>query len=467
MPLPAAEITFVFLLLALVALAGIVWLLMRVLSHLGELPAQMESALAARHTEMLRDLHEGLARQGDRTIGAGTESAERLRSVVGDELKTTRDAMSALHVGLQGLLGSQREESSLRLAELSSGMQARQDQLKADLLGQTLERLSEQSRAERELLQSGLQQASAQLSSSIELLTRTINERLDAIGGRVSERLDEGFKKTNETFASVMARLATIDEAQKKIDGLTTNVVSLQELLGDKKSRGAFGEVQLEALVRNVLPPDGYEFQSSLPNGSRVDCMLMLPEPTGRVAVDSKFPLENYHRMFDDSLSELERRAAQSAFRGDVRKHVDAIASKYIVADYTSDGAVMFVPAEAVFAEIHAYHPEVVNYAQTKRVWIVSPTTLMAVLNTARAVLKDVETRKQIHVIKDALGKLAKDFTRFDDRMSKLATHIRQAHEDAQDVQTSSRKISAHFTKIEHAQLEEIEAPVRLERASE
>ncbi len=467
MPLPAAEITFVFLLLALVVLAGIVWLLMRLVTRVSALQSQVDGALAARHTEMLRDLNDGLVRQGDRTIAAGSESAERLRGVVGDELKATRDAMSALHLALQGLLGAQREESSLRLAELSSGMQSRQDQLKTELLGQTLERLSEQSRAERELLQNGLQQASAQLSASIEVLTRTINERLEAISGRVNERLDEGFKKTNETFASVMARLATIDEAQKKIDGLTTNVVSLQELLGDKKSRGAFGEVQLEALVRNVLPPGGYEFQAGLPNGSRADCMLLLPEPTGRVAVDSKFPLENYHRMFDESLSELERRAAQSAFRSDVKKHVDAIATKYIVADYTSDGAVMFVPAEAVFAEIHAYHPEVVNYAQAKRVWIVSPTTLMAVLNTARAVLKDVETRKQIHVIKDALGKLAKDFTRFDERMAKLATHIRQAHEDAQDVQVSSRKISAHFTKIEHAQLEDIDVPVPLDRASE
>ena len=256
MPLPVAELNFVFLMLALVALvalAGIVWLLIRTLSRVAELPAQIESALAAKHNEMLRDLHSGLVHQGDRTIGAASESAERLRSVVGDELKSTRDAMSVLHVGLQGLLGNQREESALRLAELSSGMQARQDQLKADLLGQTFERLSEQSRAERELMQSGLQQASAQLSSSIEVLTRTINERLESISGRVSERLDEGFKKTNETFASVMARLATIDEAQKKIDGLTTNVVSLQELLGDKKSRGAFGEVQLEALVRLSL----------------------------------------------------------------------------------------------------------------------------------------------------------------------------------------------------------------------
>ena len=218
------------------------------------------------------------------------------------------------------------------------------------------------------------------------------------------ERLDEGFKNTNETFANVMARLATIDEAQKKIDGLTSNVVSLQELLGDKRSRGAFGEVQLEALVRNLLPPNAYEFQYTLSNGTRVDCVLKLPEPTGMVAVDSKFPLENYHRMFDPGLYEGDRAQAQRQFRADLRQHVDDIASKYIIAGETSDGAVMFVPAEAVFAEIHAYHAEVVDYAMQRRVWIVSPTTLMAVLNTARAVLKDVETRQQVHIIKDELA---------------------------------------------------------------
>jgi len=258
----------------------------------------------------------------------------------------------------------------------------------------------------------------------------------------------------------VMARLATIDEAQKKIDGLTTNVVSLQQLLGDKRARGAFGEIQLEALVRNMLPPEAYEFQYTLPNNARVDCMLRLPEPTGLVGVDSKFPLENYHRMCGADVAEVERKLAQSAFRADLKRHVDAIASKYIIPDVTSDGAVMFVPAEAVFAEIHAFHPEVVAYAQGRRVWIVSPTTLMAVLNTARAVLKDVETRKQVHVIKDALGKLAKDFARFDERMTALARHIEQASKDVQDVQVSSRKISAHFQKIEAAQLDELDGPV-------
>jgi len=372
------------LLLALIALA---WLLARsfgserrLQGELSEVLAeQLEQRLGAQHREILRDLHEGLARQTDR--------------------------------------------------------------------------IGEHARADRELLQRGLTAASMQLSRGMQALTQSVDGRLDTLSGQVSQRLDEGFRKTNETFASVMARLPPIDEAQKKIDGLTTNVVSLQALLGDKRARGAFGEVQLEALVQNILPPDAFAFQAALPNGSRVDCLLSLPAPTGDVAVDAKFPLENYQRMFDADAGGLERRAAQTAFRADVRRHIDAIADKYILPGVTSDGAVMFLPAEAVFAEIHAYHPELVAHAQQRRVWIVSPTTLMAVLNTARAVLKDVETRKQIHVIQDALGKLAKDFHRFDERMAALARHIEQASRDVQDVQTSSRKISAHFQKIESVQL--------------
>ncbi|WP_107220693.1 DNA recombination protein RmuC [Thauera aromatica] len=385
------EMIFAALLGAAVLLAA--WLLLRSFAHerglqqrLAEvLSEQLDDRLAAQHREILRDLHEGLARQTDR--------------------------------------------------------------------------IGEHARADRDLLQRGLSAASLQLSRGMQALTQSVDGRLDTLSGQVNQRLDEGFRKTNETFASVMARLATIDEAQKKIDGLTTNVVSLQELLGDKRARGAFGEVQLEALVHNALPPDAYAFQQMLPNGTRVDCLLTLPAPTGKVAVDAKFPLENYHRMFDADAAELDRRSAQQAFRADVKRHVDAIAGKYILPGTTSDGAVLFLPAEAVFAEIHAYHPEVVAYAQHKRVWIVSPTTLMAVLNTARAVLKDVETRKQIHVIQDALARLAKDFQRFDERMAALARHIEQASRDVQDVHTSSRKISAHFHKIESAQLDELDVP--------
>ncbi|MGH8694578.1 MAG: DNA recombination protein RmuC, partial [Burkholderiales bacterium] len=240
----------------------------------------------------------------------------------------------------------------------------------------------------------------------------------------------------------------------------------LQELLGDKRSRGTFGEVQLENLVRNILPEVAYEFQYTFKsNGARVDCVLKLPEPTGMVAVDSKFPMENYHRMFEPGVSEADRAVAQRQFRADVKKHVEDIAAKYIIAGETSDGAVMFVPAEAVFAEIHAYHPEVVDFAMQRRVWIVSPTTLMAVLNTARAVMKDVATREQVHIIKDELGKLGKDFSRFDARMKKLADHIRQAHEDAQQVQISSDKISRRFSQIERVELDQVDQVREFERA--
>jgi len=444
----------------LVLLMAVLWLVARLRAVQQDLPAELNESLRevleARHRDMLNDMHSALAAQSERLSANTDAQTSRLRERVELELGASRDALGKLNLMMQTQLGEQRGDIQLRLSELNNTFQSTQAKLRSEIIEQTLAKIGEHARADRELLENGLRNASTQMAQSNEALTRTVNERLEKITGQVHERLDEGFKKTNETFANVMARLATIDEAQKKIDGLTTNVVSLQELLGDKRARGAFGEVQLEALVRNILPPDAFEFQATLPGNVRADCVLKLPEPTGLVAVDSKFPLENYHRMFDGDLGETDRRLATSAFRTDVKRHVDAISGKYIIPGVTSDGAVMFLPAEAVFAEIHAYHPELVAYAQEKKVWVVSPTTLMAVLNTARAVLKDVETRKQIHVIKDALSKLAKDFNRFDDRMQALARHIEQAGNDVKDVQVSSRKISAHFRKIEAAKVDEL-----------
>ena len=403
-------------------------LLIALLAMQYKLPARSAQVLEQQHRAMLSDLHDGLNKQGDRLIVSQSEQSERLRAAVSEELRLTREAITAL--------------------------QAKQDTLRSEILAQTLAKLAEQGREDQKLIQDSFRNATQHLASSIETLSRTVDGRLELIGGKVNERLDEGFKKTNETFVSVMARLATIDEAQKKIDGLTTNMVSLQELLGDKRSRGAFGEVQLEGLVRNIMPPQSYDMQHTLPNGTRADCVLMLPEPTGMVAVDAKFPLENYHRMFDAGLSVADKSLAQRQFKADIKKHVDDISSKYIIPGVTSDGAVMFVPAEAVFAEIHAHHPDVVDYAMQRRVWVVSPTTLMAVLNTARAVMKDVETRKQVHIIQDELGKLGKDFGRFDERMKKLADHIRQANKDVDEVQISSRKITEQFAKIERVELD-------------
>jgi DNA recombination protein RmuC len=342
------------------------------------------------------------------------------------------------------------EKHRAMLGDLHGGLAQQSDRLTS--------RLSEELNQTRETLHRLQLSLGASLGDTTEKLNAKIDQRLEQISGKVNERLDEGFKKTNETFVNVMQRLATIDEAQKKIETLTGSVVSLQELLGNKQSRGAFGEVQLEALVRNVMPPAAYEMQYTLPDGARADCVLKLPDPTGLVCVDSKFPLENYHRMLAPGANDVERAAAQRQFRIDVRKHVDDIAKKYIVPNVTSDGAVMFVPAEAVFAEIHAYHAEVVDYANQKRVWIVSPTTLMAVLNTARAVLKDVETRKQIHVIREALRRLAVEFGRFDERMKELSRHIRQAAEDVDRIQVTGGKISQQFQRIESAELEPPEA---------
>ena len=405
-------------------------------------PQALESQQAAHHRALLTDLHNGLANQGERIAASQMDASERIRqSVASLQLEQTQN------------LAGNREELIRQLGALTLDIQQKQDAFKTAMLGGTLEKLSEQALQQQQKIESTLRLVTAQINATVEGLTKSTDKRLEEIGGKVSERLDEGFKKTNETFVNVMARLATIDEAQKKIDGLTTNVVSLQALLGDKKSRGAFGEMQLEQIIRNMLPESSFEFQYSFSVGDKkyiADCVLKLPEPVGLIAVDSKFPLENYERMISDG----EDRVSPAVFKADIRKHVEAISSKYIIPGVTSDGAMMFVPAEAVFAEIHARHRDVVEYAQRQRVWIVSPTTLMAVLNTVRAVLKDVETRKQVHIIKDELGKLGKEFGRFDERMRKLAEHIRLANKDVEDVAVTSKKISDRFASIEKVELD-------------
>jgi DNA recombination protein RmuC len=419
---------------ALVAIGALV-MLFRTIARMQQ---RLQEIAETKHRDLMADLHAGLMDQSER-IGRGVmESSERVRLQVAHELAESRETLQSLRLSQQQELSAQRETVHRALTELA-------DVLKAALAAQA--------RSDQESIHSALHRTSQQLIESVALLSRGVDNRLDQISGRVAERLDEGFRNTNDTFARVMERLATIDEAQKKIDGLTTNVVTLQELLGDKRARGAFGEVQLEALVRNMLPPQAFALQYTLPNGARADCVLKLPEPTGLVAVDSKFPLENYHRMLSRELSELERVQAQRLFKADVKRHVDDISRKYLIPHVTSDGAVMFVPAEAVFAEIHAHHAELVEHAQRQRVWIVSPTTLMAILNTARAVMKDVETRRQVHIIKDELSKLGREFGRFDERMRKLADHIRLAHEDAEKVQVTSQKISQRFAQIEGVEL--------------
>jgi DNA recombination protein RmuC len=279
--------------------------------------------------------------------------------------------------------------------------------------------------------------------------------------------MQDGLNKINDQttniFADVVNRLALIDAAQQKIAELSGNVMNLQTILADKRSRGAFGEVQLSALIRNIMPEKHFAFQHTLSNGMRADCILFLPEPTGNVVIDAKFPLENYQRLTDTKLTESERPIFEKQFRSDIRRHLQDIAGKYIIPGETSDGAMMFIPAEAVFAEIHAHYPDVVEASHKLRVWIVSPTTMMAVLTTARAVLKDAATRKQIHIIQEHLSQLGQDFMRFQKRMDDVAHHISQANIDVEQVNKSAKKITSRFNKIDAVELNSIKKADQLE----
>ncbi len=311
-----------------------------------------------------------------------------------------------------------------------------------------------------------LEKNTRQLGERVKELIQLNKQQLAEISTKVEERLEKGFEKTTSVFADVLKRLALIDKAQEKIAELSGNVVSLQEVLADKRSRGAFGEVQLSALISNMMPENSYSLQHTFDNGVRADCVLFLPEPTGTLCIDSKFPLESYQRMTDTTLGDADRKTAEQQFRQDIKKHIKDISSKYIIPGETSDGAVMFIPAEAVFAEIHGHYPELVEEAQRARVWLASPTTMMAVLTTARAVLKDSATRKQVHIIQDHLVALSQDFALFQQRMDKLATHIDQANRDVLDVNKSAKKITSRFTKIEKVELEGDDSE-RLEDSSE
>jgi len=305
----------------------------------------------------------------------------------------------------------------------------------------------------RQDLDRSLKKQSEIVAQNITGLTESTDTRLKEISGQVEKRLSDGFEKTNQTFNDVIKRLALIDDAQKKITELSTNVVSLQEILNDKRSRGAFGEVQLLSLVSNIMPESHYTMQCKLSNDKVADCVLTLPEPTGKIAIDAKFPLESYKKMTDVAVAEIDRKAAAKQFAKDIKKHIKDIADKYIIPPETSDGAVMFIPAESVFAEIHGHYPELVEQAYKCKVWMVSPTTLMAILTTASTVIKDEQTRKQVHIIKEHLSALGKDFVRFQGRMDKLSSHIGQVSKDVDLVHVSAKKISSRFEKIERVEL--------------
>lgn len=312
----------------------------------------------------------------------------------------------------------------------------------------------------REQIGQYMHQQNQSLSLHLQTMTQDTQQHLKTMTQLMQSKLNEGFEKTSATFHDVLKRLVIIDEAQKKISELSTHVVDLQEILVDKRARGAFGEVQLQTILANMLPAQHYRLQHTLPNQKRADCLLILPPPTGNIVIDAKFPLENFQRMMQLSASAPERKSLQQQFKQDIQKHIKDIAEKYILPPETAEGALMFIPAEAIFAEIHSNYPELIELSQRLNVWLVSPSTLMAVLTTARAVLKDDATRHQIHIIQKHLHALAQDFQRFDKRMEKLSKHLDQAHQDMSEVHISAKKITHQFQKIEAADLTDFEKQI-------
>ena len=293
------------------------------------------------------------------------------------------------------------------------------------------------------------------LQAQERILTRSLEERLAELGQRVGDRLQEQTTEAGKSLSELRERLAVIDAAQKNITELSSQVVGLQDILSNKQARGAFGEVQMQDLVQSALPPSAYSFQATLASGVRADCLLLLPNPPGAIALDAKFPLESY-RALREARGEAALTQARRQFSAALRTHVRAIAEKYIVPGETADSALMFLPSEAVYAELHASFATLVEEAFRARVWIVSPTTLMATLTTVRAVLKDVHLREQAHIIQAELRRLLDDVVRLDERVGKLQRHFEQATEDVRQIRITTEKVGKRAERIEELQVGDI-----------
>ena len=295
------------------------------------------------------------------------------------------------------------------------------------------------------------------INENFEKLNQKMESRLDFMNIKVEERLSKGFEETTKTFGNVLERLSKIDEAQKKIEALSSNVVSLQDVLTDKKSRGIFGEVQLYQILASVFGEKNdklYQKQYKLSNGTIVDSIIFTPEPLGNITVDSKFPLENYRKMYNNELSKIERKNAKKDFVNDLKKHIDVISSKYIIKNETSEQAVLFLPAEAIFAEINAYHTDIIEHAYKKNVRIASPTTLISVLTVIQVITTNMERDKYASVIQHELEKLNIEFGRYQTRWNSLQKDIEKVSKDVKDITTTSNKISKRFTEISNVKFD-------------
>ena len=298
---------------------------------------------------------------------------------------------------------------------------------------------------------------SKDLREDFDKLKDQIEHKLLLINEKVNERIDQNFEKTNKTFNNILERLSKIDEAQKKIDGLSTEIISLQSVLTDKKTRGIFGEVNLNYILTSVFGEKNdsiYRIQYKLENGFIADAMVFAPQPLGTIAIDSKFPLENYQKMTDRTLSKEQRIVFEKLFKSDVKKHIDAISDKYIIPGTTANEAIMFLPAEAIFAEINAYHSDLLTYAYNKKIWITSPTTLMSTLTIIQMILKNMERDKYAKVIHEELNKLGIEFDKYKLRWDKLSRSIDSVTKDVKDIHITTEKITKRFDSINSVNLD-------------
>lgn len=361
-----------------------------------------------------------------------------------DNEKYTKDNMET-RVFLNKEIGQLKEEVSSRISR-------EYGELKNDVT--TIVKTNNE-HINQQITQFG-QSIQLKLTTDFKELNDQIEKRLNDINKKVEERLTEGFKQTNETFQNIADRITKIDEAQKNIQQLSISIVDLQGVLTDKKTRGLFGEVQLKQLLSNTFGDREqlYKMQHKLSNDKMVDAVVYAPEPIGMISIDSKFPLENYNRMVDSALTDGERTEARKLFKSDVKKHIDAIATKYIILGETSEQAIMFLPAEAIFAEINAYHYELIDYAQQRSVMITSPTTLLSVLTIVEAIVLEAERNKHSKEMQLQISKLAQEFNRFKDRWGKLNRDIDALADDVKKINTTSEKITKSFDSIASVQLQ-------------
>lgn len=300
----------------------------------------------------------------------------------------------------------------------------------------------------QERLAGGLAHVSDAQAHSQAAMLKLMETRLAEVSARMGETLHGTATRTARSLGDLHQRLETIDRAQARMEKLSGDVLSLQDILSNKQTRGAFGEIQLHDIVQKALPRDSFTMQATLSNGRRADCLIHLPQPPGPIVVDSKFPLEAYEALRRAS-GPAQTAEATRALRAAVRAHLRAIADRYIIEGETAEGALMFLPSEAVYAELHGNHPELVREGFALRVWIVSPTTCMATLNTMRAVLKDARMREQAGAIRRELALLAGDVDRLETRVENLSRHFGQASKDVEEIRISAEKAGRRARRLD------------------